>query len=209
MAIPYFIWEFCNSIWILIPTIIQMKQPIYTGDSDSGRLLNVKECALLFLSNYYGFSIRLIQVLLVFFKVAGIISCSWALLFLPIWILGFLELLKSFAGLFSRSTHAPPGLELFQFLFFLYWASLFFSFAILITKRLDSGENNPYVSTIMIPVFIFFSMLFLCSSCCFPCMLRAQKDAIDEELANAHESEGEVGTNLPRLVAMERRIAPA
>ncbi|KAJ3360523.1 hypothetical protein HDU91_004547 [Kappamyces sp. JEL0680] len=215
VLIPLFVWECFNFVIILIPTLAQLKEPVFVGNSEQpGRPLFFGEKLRIIAINYSVYSFRLVQIILIAYKITSGTSASWAVIFIPLWVLGAVQLSIHSFGLFSRpEASAPKGANVVQLVFFVSWASLFYSFAILLVRRLDSG-SMPYVSTIMIPVFVFLGIVLLCFSCCLPCALKAQKEVIDEEMANAAQasnlqSDIDDPSQGITIVIPPRRIAPA
>ena len=199
---PLLLWEGFNFILILIPTLFQCIENVFEQEGQEGRRHTLSEVIFIVFSNYYTFTFRFIQTIAIIYKVCSGSSANWAIVFLPLWIFGFLEFVKLFAIYFlSRNSPSGWGAQLFIFTFF---GSLGFSFAGLLVSRLNSENNSPPVAIMLIPIFISLGIFLCCFSCVLPCALSAQKQQFDEEMMEMATRDDQ---DQPRtIVAVDHRI---
>lgn len=204
---PLLLWELMNFIMIMIPTVIQSLERVYEEEMPEGRRHTIPEVLFITIGNFYFFSLRFIQQILIIFKIGSGSDVNWALIFLPMWILGFVELLKVLAEFIRPKSPEHSGWP--QFFVFAFWATLFFAFLGLLTTRLNSLNGLPPVMTILVPLFIVLSLLVCCSSCVLPSVLRVQKEQFDEEMASRAAGGSNTNTEIRTIVAIDHRIAPS
>ena len=201
VAIPLFIWELFNFLIILIPTIMLCREEIFDGIETDGivpesRKLTAFEIFLVVLGNFSTYFLRLAQLILIIWKVSSSTSTDWAIIFIPIWLLGFFEVVRIITGFLFVNPNGMPAF--IRLLVFVVWGTLFFTFFGLLTKRLNNPiENLPKVAVILIPLFIVLSVLFCCVSCVIPRAVQASKQQFDQDLENA---------TVATVVAVDHRI---
>jgi hypothetical protein len=138
--------------------------------------------------------LRVAQILLICFKLESQTSSSWALIFIPTWLWGFLKI----ASICLMSTDSESKNSKRMIIqssivgFILSGLFIYLTFGMLASK-LDYG--HPKTSVILIPVFIVTGTLFCCVGCCLPLMVKSVRKALAQELKSDHQQ-----------VSVERRI---
>jgi hypothetical protein len=191
VAIPWFILELMNFVQTTMATIVQIKEPIFEAfnqqDHAEPRKLRFGESCMVVFSNYSFIAIRVVQAVLIFWKLNGA-ECEWRLVFLPTWLMGGIEFIRLTYLLIvaRRSLKAEPyQVAIAQLVFFFIWAALFYTFMGLLINRLQSTNGLPTAAVVLIPIFIVLSILFCCCCCCLPStMWLAQKSFEAEMMEN-------------------------
>ena len=141
-------------------------------------------------------ALRICQILLICAKLESQIDSSWAKIFIPTWLWGFVKistilLMAKDSSSTSKRTMIQSSIVAFIF------SSLFIyiTFGLLVT-RLDKNDGTPKASVILIPVFIITGTLFCCLGCCLPCLTLGIRNALAQELKSTDQ----------QFVSVERRI---
>ncbi|KAI9018660.1 hypothetical protein CLU79DRAFT_759758 [Phycomyces nitens] len=139
--------------------------------------LSIKVMADLVFNQYWFFVLRLVMFILIALRIDQTITCSWAIVFIPLYLVGLkyaIQLILSY-----RSYNHLPQPEvarqgkvtvLVGTVAFVILGTLFYALVGLIAKRLD-GSGSIKMSHVFVPIFIVLSFLICCSGCCLPCIL--------------------------------------
>ncbi|KAF9329829.1 hypothetical protein BG006_007145 [Podila minutissima] len=193
---PYFILEGFYLLMALIQLIVALRM------ADAAEVPMKAKLVLVFESLWWKL-VRLSLAVLIMLRIDDKITCSWGIVFIPLYLVGIKYLLQLVFG--YRSFGQMQNHEMKQqgqammitgFVVFVILGSLSYALIGLLAARLDGHAYA--VSSVLIPVFIVLSLLLCCSGCCLPCMLLASS-AGDEEM------EGPEGAQI-RVVSPNMRI---
>lgn len=193
---PYFILEGFYLLMALIQLFVALRM---AGAAE----VPLKAKLVLVFESLWWKLIRLALAVLIMLRIDDKITCSWGIVFIPLYLVGvkyFLQLVfgyRSF-GLMQNQEMKQQGqaMMITGFVVFVILGSLSYALIGLLAARLDG--HTYAVSRVLIPVFIVLSLLLCCSGCCLPCMLLAS-GAQDEEM------EGPEGAQI-RVVSPNMRI---
>ncbi|OBZ83971.1 hypothetical protein A0J61_07980 [Choanephora cucurbitarum] len=133
-----------------------------------------KRIPILMFSRLWMPCMRCCTVLLISLRADRIITCSWAVVFLPTYLMGLkwaIELVIRYYQ-FSRQQQQQQQMMTLVLgaVIWVVMGLLCYTLIGLIAKRLD-GTLSISMSTVFIPLFIVFSFCLCCSGCCLPCLL--------------------------------------
>ncbi|KAJ3251549.1 hypothetical protein HK103_002265 [Boothiomyces macroporosus] len=210
--IPWFVIEAALLVQKFLMTVTQCMEPVYDTEPQEGlepvpRNLTVLEIILVTFSNFYFYAVRLTQIVLIILKLNGMAS-DWRLVFFPSWILGFLMALRLVFDTLRvkyAKTVKPEntGKVIFDWIVFVIWAILFYTFMALLVSRLTNENGSPTAGVIFIPIFIILALLQCCFSCCLPCMLQGAKMEFENQMSMAPD---EVQPEDEMIIAIDKRI---
>ncbi|KAJ1966917.1 hypothetical protein IWQ62_002171 [Dispira parvispora] len=127
-------------------------------------------------SVFWFFVLRIVFAILLVLRIDESISCHWAIVFIPVYLVGF-KYLVSLVYLrwrVSKYTQSGSGHTKEAMLFyvglvvFVITGTLVYAFVGLLVKRLQVS-TSVQVAILLVPVFIILGVLFCCSCCCLPC----------------------------------------
>ncbi|KAF9929105.1 hypothetical protein BGZ67_006589 [Mortierella alpina] len=180
---PYFVIEAIFLILAAIQLAVAFKVAADAEISVLGRIAIVFEAL-------WWKAVRLVLAVLIMLRIDDRITCSWAVVFLPLYFVGVKYLLQLVLG--YRAFGRMPNQEMKQqgqalmtagLVIFSILGTLSYALIGLLAARLDGHSYS--VSKVLIPVFIVLSILLCCSGCCLPCMLLAsgagEDDMMDQE----------------------------
>ncbi|KAG0758677.1 hypothetical protein G6F62_007424 [Rhizopus arrhizus] len=170
LFIPYFVFEAIQCVTITTTTLIGVLA-ILSTEEKKGWLAFVFD-------QYWCIVLRFCTLLLVALRLDRLMTCSWAVVFIPLYLVGLkyaLELVfryRLYATL-SQPEVAQQGkvTVLFGMVLFGIVSVLMYALIGLVARRLD-GDAFIRMSNVFIPLFIIFSFLLCCSGCCLPCLLK-------------------------------------
>ncbi|KAJ3320928.1 hypothetical protein HDV06_004706 [Boothiomyces sp. JEL0866] len=213
--IPWFVIEAALLVQNFLMTVTQCMEPIYDTEPQPGeepvpRNLSVFEILQVTCRNFYFYAIRLTQIILVILKLNGM-NTDWRLVFFPSWILGFLVVLRLVFDTLKvkyAKTVKPEnsGKIIFDWIVFVIWAVLFYTFMALLVGRLTGDSGSPSAGVIFIPIFIVLALLQCCFSCCLPCMLQGAKMEFENQMQMDPD---EVQPEDEMIIAIDKRIEEA
>ncbi|ORY93126.1 hypothetical protein BCR43DRAFT_365567 [Syncephalastrum racemosum] len=196
--IPYFILE---GLHFLLTTVLfgtalasargQLPPPVWL------------QVLRLVFDQYWFFVLRLIQFVLIAVRADNTITCSWGIVFIPLYLVALkyaVQLGWSYRR-FSRLTaqpeiaHQGKTTVMLGVVAFVIVGLLLYALVGLIARRLD-GFNPISMSHVFVPIFIALSFLLCCFGCCLPCILALSSVSDMEDLEQGQ-----------RLVDPNRRIA--
>ncbi|KAG0257936.1 hypothetical protein BG011_003667 [Mortierella polycephala] len=200
---PYFVIEGIFSVFALIQLVVTLIVARQAEVSAFGKAVIVFEAV-------WWKVVRLALAILIMLRIDDKITCSWAIVFIPLYFVGVKYLVQLVMG--YRSFSRMPNLEMKQqgqslmivgMVFLVIIGSLSYALIGLLAARLDGHSYS--VSRVLIPVFIVLSILLCCSGCCLPCILLASSAGEDDMMERD-------GTHI-RLVSpnlrIENGVAPA
>ncbi|KAG9304300.1 hypothetical protein G9A89_019862 [Geosiphon pyriformis] len=193
---PYFIIE---AIY-LYPTLngyLLLLRTSKAYDEDGNPSLRAK--IRVFFETFWWFAIRIVLAILVVLRIDRVITTSWAVVFIPLYLIGvrygFGIVLQYLALRRAEPVQNRGKLDLIlQSIAFFVAGSLFYTLIGLLASRLD-GHVGIKMSSILIPLFITLSIMLCCTGCCLPCAL------VNWNVGDDLEGIGE--TN---LISADRRI---
>jgi len=177
---PYFVIEAIFLILALIRIAVGLKMAAAAEVPTKAKVL------LVFESLWFKF-VRLALAVLIMLRIDDKITCSWALVFFPLYVVGVKYLLQLIFG--YRGFSRMPNVEMRQqgqmlmtvgFVVFVLVGTLSYALIGLLAARLDG--HSYAVSKVLIPVFIVLSILLCCSGCCLPCMLLASSAGGEDDM---------------------------
>ncbi|KAF9958376.1 hypothetical protein BGZ72_000442 [Mortierella alpina] len=196
---PYFALEAIFFLLALIQLAMTLKVAATAEISFTAKL------ALVFEALWWKV-VRVVLAVLIMLRIDGHISCSWGIVFIPLYVVGLKYFVQLALG--YRAFSKMQNVEMRQqgqtmmvagLVVFLVVGALVYSLIGLLAAKLD---GHPYAaSRVLIPVFIVLSILLCCCGCCLPCMLLAS-GAAEEEMT------GPEGAQI-RLVSPNLRIEGA
>lgn len=210
--IPYFALEAIFFIISLIQILMEFRLGKYAETPALGKVVAVLE-------SLWWKIIRLTLAILIMLRIDDKITCSWALVFIPLYMVGIKYLVQLISGYrrFSRMQNLEmkqqgQTLMIVGGVVFLIVGSLAYALIGLLAARLDGQDYS--VARVLIPLFIVLSILLCCSGCCLPCLLLASgaPDEDDQEGAevrvvspNLRIEEGGSNSNVARSSTSSRR----
>lgn len=193
---PYFILEGFYLLMALIQLIVALRM---AGAAE----VPMKAKLVLVFESLWWKLVRLALAVLIMLRIDDKITCSWGIVFIPLYLVGikyFLQLVfgyRSFGQMQNQEMKQQgQAMMITGLVVFVILGSLSYALIGLLAARLDGHAYA--VSRVLIPVFIVLSLLLCCSGCCLPCMLLAS-GAQDEEM------EGPEGAQI-RVVSPNMRI---
>ncbi|KAF9151037.1 hypothetical protein BG015_007143 [Linnemannia schmuckeri] len=130
---------------------------------------------------------RLVLAVLIMLRIDNKITCSWQIVFIPLYLIAVKYLVQHIKGYrtFSRMQNAEMrqqghALITASACTLTVLGSLVYSLVGLLAARLDGHAYSA--SRVLIPVFIVLSILLCCSGCCLPCLLLASGAGDDDGL---------------------------
>ncbi|KAG0206493.1 hypothetical protein BGX28_002076 [Mortierella sp. GBA30] len=177
---PYFILEAITLLFSIFPLVVTVKRAAMAEVSILARIMLVFEAL-------WWKLIRVILAVLIMLRIDDRITCSWGIVFIPLYLVGVKYLLQLVLG--YRSFGRMPNQEMKQqgqmmmtvgMVVFVIVGSLSYALIGLLAARLD-GNSSYSVSHVLVPVFIVLSILLCCSGCCLPCMLLAS-GAVEDDM---------------------------
>ncbi|KAI8385028.1 uncharacterized protein BYT42DRAFT_564450 [Radiomyces spectabilis] len=137
----------------------------------------IKHLCTLFFKQFWLLVLRVVLFILIALRVDQIITCSWAVVFIPLYLVGVKYAVQLFLSYryFSRLPQPEIAQQgkttvMLGFIAFVIVGALFYALVGLIARRLD-GYWYISMSHVFVPVFIVLSLLVCCSGCCLPCIL--------------------------------------
>ncbi|KAI7859448.1 hypothetical protein BDC45DRAFT_215796 [Circinella umbellata] len=198
--IPYFIFEGihfilkCFEFLVTASTALRMSAPEHKK-----RIL-----ATLFFQTFWLFVLRLILFVLIATRVDNTITCSWGIVFIPLYLVAvkyMIQLAWSYV-VFSRLSSQPQLQHqgkvtvLLGVIALVVLGVLSYTLIGLLARRLDGSFVK--MANVFVPIFITLSILFCCAGCCLPCMLMISSVADMEDIEQEQ-----------RLVDPNKRITQA
>ncbi|KAF9901499.1 hypothetical protein EC991_006074 [Linnemannia zychae] len=183
---PYFILE--GSFFLLAST--QVAVGLRTASAADAPLST--KLGLIFEGLWWKL-MRLILAVLIMLRIDHQITCSWQVVFIPLYLVAVKYLTQHIRGYqtFSRMQnaemrHQGQALVTASACTFTVLGSLVYSLIGLLAAKLDGHAYSA--SRVLIPVFMVLSLLLCCSGCCLPCLLlagsaSAEDDALSSEAA--------------------------
>lgn len=177
---PYFVLEGILLLSSLLYTFVALKVAGQAEVTGKGKLTIV-------FSSLWWNVIRIAQAVLIMLRIDDKITCSWGIVFIPLYLVGIKYLLQIIIG--YRTFSQMQNLEMKQQgqslmvaggVIFAIVGSLSYALIGLLAARLDGHAYA--VSSVLIPVFIVLSILLCCSGCCLPCLLLASSAGEDDEM---------------------------
>ncbi|KAG0375875.1 hypothetical protein BGX24_008557 [Mortierella sp. AD032] len=177
---PYFILEAILLLSSLLYTFVALKVAAQAEVAGKGKL------AIVFSALWWNV-IRLSQAVLIMLRIDDIITCSWGIVFIPLYLVGIKYLLQIIFGYrnFSQMQNVEmrqqgQSLMVAGGVVFVIVGSLSYALIGLLAARLDGHAYA--VSRVLVPVFIVLSILLCCSGCCLPCLLLASSAGEEDDM---------------------------
>ncbi|KAF7726913.1 hypothetical protein EC973_008208 [Apophysomyces ossiformis] len=176
---PYFALEgihFISSVINFAVAVMVFTRQVKADEDYKGGRLGMQVLALAF-HEFWFFVLRLVLFILVVLRIDGTIQCSWAVVFIPLYLVGVkyaLQLMLRYR-MYSRLPQPEIAQQgkitvILGAVAFIIIGTLFYALVGLLARRLD-GLSYISMSHVFVPVFIVLSLLICCSGCCLPCML--------------------------------------
>ncbi|KAG0288664.1 hypothetical protein BGZ97_006705, partial [Linnemannia gamsii] len=153
---------------------------------------------------------RLVLAVLIMLRIDENITCSWQIVFIPLYLVAVKYIVQHIRGYrtFSRMQNAEMrqqghALMTASACTLTVLGSLVYSLVGLLAAKLDGHAYSA--SRVLIPVFIVLSILLCCSGCCLPCLLLASSAGGEDDEMNLENAEVRVvnpnmrieGTDVP------------
>ncbi|KAF9191523.1 hypothetical protein BGZ51_007237 [Haplosporangium sp. Z 767] len=191
---PYFALEGFFFLISIAQIVVALKVAAAAEVPISGRLKLVFELL-------WWKVIRLVLAVLIMLRIDDRITCSWGIVFIPLYLVGVKYLVQLIMG--YRAFSKVQNVEMRQqgqtlmmsgAIAFIVVGALAYSLIGLLAARLDGHSYS--VSRVLIPVFIVLSILLCCCGCCLPCLLLTSGAGEDDIM----ESDGaEIRTVAPNM----------
>ncbi|KAK3825865.1 MAG: hypothetical protein J3Q66DRAFT_110653 [Benniella sp.] len=176
---PYFAIEAIFLVISFIQIMMEFRLGKYVETPMLGKVIAVLE-------SLWWKIVRLSLAVLIMFRIDDRITCSWAIVFIPLYVVGIKYLVQLITGYnkFSRMQNQEmrqqgQTLMIVGGVAFVIVGSLAYSLIGLLAAKLDGSSYS--VARVLIPLFIVLSILLCCSGCCLPCVLLAG-GPVDEDM---------------------------
>ncbi|KAF9109057.1 hypothetical protein BGX27_008040 [Mortierella sp. AM989] len=176
--VPYFIIEAILVILAFIKLIVSLGSEAFAEKSMK------KKCIVVF-ELFWWKVMRLALAILIMNRIDEKITCSWGVVFIPLYLIGLKYLVQIITSYQSYSKMENPemkqqGQTLMTVLgvVFVVVGSMFYVLVGLLAAKLDGHSYS--VARVLVPVFVVLAILLCCSGCCLPCLLLGNTDADDE-----------------------------
>ncbi|ORZ21999.1 hypothetical protein BCR42DRAFT_405297 [Absidia repens] len=201
--IPYFILEGLNFLLTLTDytiTVIAIHQQLsLDAQGEQGGAGKVSFGVLashglsLLFHKFWFFALRLILFVLIAVRIDGTITCSWGVVFIPLYLVAVKYAVQ--LGLSYRRYNRLPQPEVAQqgkmtvivgMVVFVVVGALLYALVGLVARRLD-GVWPVSMATVFVPIFIVLAVVTCCCGCCLPCIMMVSTlgDLDDMEPAQA------------------------
>ncbi|KAG0345386.1 hypothetical protein BG004_003750 [Podila humilis] len=188
---PYFILE---GFYLLL-AVIKLAVVLKLTAAASEEAIPVKATLWLIFESLWWKLDRLSLAVLIMLRIDGKITCSWGLVFFPLYLIGIkylIQLVKGYRdfGKMANQEMKQQGqaMMIAGLVLLVVLGSLSYALIGLLAARLDGHAYS--VSKVLIPVFIVLSILLCCSGCCLPCLLLASGAGEDEMMMGNEEGGG-------------------
>ncbi|KAI1321617.1 hypothetical protein EDD11_003097 [Mortierella claussenii] len=175
---PYFVIEAIFFVIALLQLAVGLK-------ADAHAELSWKNKAVIVFEALWWKFVRLIFAILIMLRIDDKITCSWGVVFIPLYVVGIKYLAQLVTGYRSFSQMQDPemsqqgqSLMIVLGVVFIMVGSLSYALIGLLVSKLDGHSYS--VARVLIPVFIVLAILLCCSGCCLPCMLLASGAGEDD-----------------------------
>lgn len=146
--------------------------------------------------------IRLVLAVLIMLRIDDKITCSWQIVFIPLYLVAVKYIIQHIKGYrtFSRMQNAEMrqqghALMTASACTLTVLGSLVYSLVGLLAAKLDGHAYSA--SRVLIPVFLVLSILLCCCGCCLPCLLMAS--SAGEEDGGMNPANAEVRVVNPNM----------
>ncbi|CAJ0651818.1 4147_t:CDS:2 [Entrophospora sp. SA101] len=168
--IPYFIIELIN----LYPNAIEFIAILKIYDSmDEAKPSILTKLGILW-DTFWWFILRIALAVLIVLRIDGTITCSWGVVFIPLYLVGLryaIWIFWQWSAIRKNENADQKRVDvIISAVLFSINAVIIYIIIGLLASRLD-GNTNILLSSVFIPVFIVLSILFCCTGCCLPCAL--------------------------------------
>ncbi|KAG0002649.1 hypothetical protein BGZ80_007487 [Entomortierella chlamydospora] len=200
---PYFILEAILVIYAIIKLTVRLRSEAYADVPLKKKLIVVFE-------GLWWKVIRLALAILIMYRIDDRITCSWGVVFIPLYLVGLKYLIQIIASYRSYSKMDNPemkqqgqALSIVLGVVFVVVGSISYVLIGLLAAKLDGHSYS--IARVLVPVFVTLGILLCCSGCCLPCLLLGNADMDDEMM----EREGaEVRMVSPNLRIENGSAAP-
>ncbi|KAI9499372.1 hypothetical protein BDB00DRAFT_796553 [Zychaea mexicana] len=182
--VPYFILEGIHFVLKCIEFVVTATAGVRMAASEH----KTRILLTLFFQTFWFFAVRLVQFVLIATRIDNTITCSWGVVFIPLYLVAVkyaLQLGWSYV-VFSRLS-AQPELQhqgkvtvMLGVVALVVVGVLAYALIGLLARRLDGSFVK--MSNVFVPIFIALSFLFCCAGCCLPCMLMVSSVADMEDI---------------------------
>ncbi|ORX52732.1 DnaJ-domain-containing protein [Hesseltinella vesiculosa] len=179
--IPYFILEGLNFLLLGLEFVLSwfiVRQQLVHADRDGQARPNLLVVTLtLFFHMFWFFVLRLIFFVLVAVRIDNLITCSWAVVFIPVYLI-FVKYCIQLTLAYRLYSRLPQPEVAHQGKItvwlgvgaLLFVSVLGYALVGLIARRLD-GYWPIQMITVFVPVFLTLSLVICCCGCCLPCLM--------------------------------------
>ncbi|KAF9206200.1 hypothetical protein BGZ49_002849 [Haplosporangium sp. Z 27] len=179
--VPYFVLEAILVILAVIKITAILISPEFA------EIPTKKKLVIVFEGLWWKF-VRLALAILIMYRIDEKITCSWGIIFIPLYLIGLKYLIQIILG--YRSYSKMENLEMKQQgqtlsivlgVVFIIVGSIFYVLVGLLAAKLDGHSYS--VARVLVPVFVALAILLCCSGCCLPCLLLGTAN-LDDEMEN-------------------------
>lgn len=200
---PLILMEISNfvDLFYTVSSSFKMGYMDFTINQDGFREIKVVPFTIyekisIVLDTFGMWSLRIIQIFLICLKLELQTSSSWAIIFLPTWLWGFVKIASIWLMANDVSLRPSKRMVIQSSVVGFIVSALFIYLTFgLLVSRLENDNGSPRVAVILIPVFIITGTLFCCVGCCLPLTTMAVRTALAQELKSDNQQ-----------VSVERRI---
>lgn len=176
---PYFVLEGFLLLLALIQVAVSLKATSAAEAPLSAKL------GMVFEALWWKVT-RLVLAVLIMLRIDDKITCSWQIVFIPLYLVAVKYIIQHIKGYrtFSRMQNAEMrqqghALMTASACTLTVLGSLVYSLVGLLAAKLDGHAYSA--SIVLIPVFIVLSILLCCSGCCLPCLLLARSADVEDD----------------------------
>lgn len=219
--IPYFIMEALNAVKCLLNSILTLslleKTKAQAEDHDpssppSHTSLPFSLKCLVIAEAWWWWVIRIVFVILLVLRIDQVITCHWAIIFIPLYLPGIKYLLEILWLRYKiRSLPNDPeararasGMVIFMSVPFLLGGTLAYALIGLIIRKLQ--DANIPLMVVFTPAFITLATILCCTCCCLPCLLCLQSLGPPNPSEDLEGQTGSISSAQQRLIRFERGL---
>ncbi|KAJ1911740.1 hypothetical protein IWQ60_009999 [Tieghemiomyces parasiticus] len=173
--IPWFLLEAFNLLRYVLEyaQILAMIRPALADEPLGTRFRAYAEVTF---EVFWFFVLRIIQAILLVLRIDETVTCSWAVVFIPAYLVAVrylvsLALLRWRARRYEQTEARNQQMVMFYMglTALVIFGTLFYAFLGLLVKRLEVPDSVR-VAILLVPVFIVLGCLFCGVCCCLPCV---------------------------------------
>ncbi|KAI8063288.1 hypothetical protein BC940DRAFT_111472 [Gongronella butleri] len=178
--IPYFLLEGLNFLLLCLEfglSWLIVRQQLQHADADQAKPNAALLVATLAFHMFWFFVLRVTFFVLVAVRIDNLITCSWGIVFIPVYLIFVKYAIQLFLAyrLYSRLpqpevAHQGKMTVWLGVAALLIVSALAYALVGLVARRLD-GIWPIAMPTVFIPLFLTLALVLCCCGCCLPCLM--------------------------------------